>query len=131
MIKVSIYNQDQYKIPSQKVKNKLEEVLARGGIVTATVSLAFVDDDKIEDLVEKYYKGDPESKYYHPILTFPNREANGKFVVGNDNTEDLGEIVISYPQALQRARDENRTVEEVVLSLVEHGTLHLLGHHHD
>ena len=44
--------------------------------------------------------------------------------------EELGEVVISYPQALRQARQARRPVAVEVETLVVHGVLHLLGYDH-
>jgi len=43
----------------------------------------------------------------------------------------LGDVVISYPQALKQAQEHNLLVDEEIDRLVEHGVLHLLGIHHE
>ena len=44
--------------------------------------------------------------------------------------EELGEVVISYPQAKRQARQARRPVAVEVETLVVHGVLHLLGYDH-
>ena len=44
--------------------------------------------------------------------------------------EELGEVVISYPQAKRQARQGRRSVAVEVETLVVHGVLHLLGYDH-
>ena len=44
--------------------------------------------------------------------------------------EELGEVVISYPQAKRQARQGRRSVALEVETLVVHGVLHLLGYDH-
>ncbi|MFH0936675.1 MAG: rRNA maturation RNase YbeY [Candidatus Daviesbacteria bacterium] len=53
------------------------------------------------------------------------------FIAAPDNILRLGSIVIAYPQAIQDAAMEGTSVEEEINFLVEHGTTHLLGIHHD
>lgn len=132
MVDISIYKQSAYPISATKVKKFLTEVLAREGIVSDfSVSLAFVNDKKMEELVDKYYKGDPENLYVHPILTFPTQEMTGEFVMPTKEKPDLGEIIISFPEAVTTAKETGKLVDDVILSLVEHGAMHLLGKHHD
>jgi ssRNA-specific RNase YbeY (16S rRNA maturation enzyme) len=119
MITVLIYKESNYPLPTQKVKKKLREVLKKKITSNASVSLAFVGKEKMEELVQKYYKEDPQKKYVHPILTFPSAEMRDEF--RQKGTPDLGEIIISY---------EEVDSEEKLLSLVEHGALHLIGVHH-
>ena len=132
MIKVSIFKQSNYSVSASKVKGKLIDVLTREGIVSDfSVSIAFVGEQKMAELVKKYYKGDPEGEYIHPILTFASGELNERFVLPAGETPDLGEIIISYPEAVKEANETGKLVEEVILPLVEHGAMHLMGKHHD
>lgn len=52
------------------------------------------------------------------------------FVAAPDKWLRLGDIVISYPQALDDASVEGISVDEEIRFLVEHGINHLLGIHH-
>lgn len=132
MIDISVYKQGNYAISAIKVKKKLKDVLSREGIVSDfTVSVAFVGEKKMDDLVEKYYKGDPENLYVHPILTFPTQEMTGGFVAPKGQKPDLGEIIISYPEAVTTAKETGKLIDDVILGLVEHGAMHLLGKHHN
>jgi probable rRNA maturation factor len=51
------------------------------------------------------------------------------FVKAPDKVLRLGDILISYPQALSDASLEGISVDEELRFLVEHGTKHLLGIH--
>jgi probable rRNA maturation factor len=46
-------------------------------------------------------------------------------------TVHLGEVIVSYPKAVEQAAERNRAVEDELALLVVHGVLHLLGHDHD
>lgn len=111
MITISIHCSGKIKISEDIIKNKLQDVLKKGGINSGNISVAIVSGKKMDELVAKYYKGDPKGKYIHPILTFPYHDENA-----------IGEIVIPRSEA------EN---EQNLLKLLEHGALHLLGIHHD
>jgi len=50
------------------------------------------------------------------------------FVVPPDGLRHLGEVVISYPQAIIQAVDEGHAIMREVTILVIHGVLHLLGY---
>ena len=43
----------------------------------------------------------------------------------------LGEIAISLPRAAAQARSRRAPLEQEILLLAVHGTLHLLGYNHD
>ncbi len=132
MISVSVYKQGNYPISADRVKKKLREVLEKRGITSNfSVSVAFVGEKKMEELVDKYYKGDPEKEFIHPILTFAASEVYEPFVTPTEESTDLGEIIISYGEAVKEAKETGKLIEAVVLALVEHGAMHLLGIHHN
>jgi probable rRNA maturation factor len=43
----------------------------------------------------------------------------------------LGDIVISYPRAVEQAAEYGHSVLDELLILAVHGALHLLGHDHE
>jgi len=51
-------------------------------------------------------------------------------VAAPDKWLRLGDIIISYPQALEDASMDGISVDEEIRTLVEHGMNHLLGIHH-
>ena len=42
----------------------------------------------------------------------------------------LGEVIISYPQAVIQAQERNHSIKRELAILVIHGVLHLLGYDH-
>jgi probable rRNA maturation factor len=42
----------------------------------------------------------------------------------------LGDIVISFPAAVDNARRFGKKVDDQICFFVEHGLMHLLGYHH-
>lgn len=133
MVKVDVYKQGNYPVSSILIKNRIKKTLNDQGLTSDfEVSVALVDDAKMEELVRKYYhrEGPDFGNHPHPILTFPTNELDSQFIFAPDQINDLGEMVISYPQAVERAKDENVLVEDVIGDLAEHGALHLAGIHH-
>jgi probable rRNA maturation factor len=55
---------------------------------------------------------------------------NIPFAAVPDDVLRLGDIVISYPQAVKEAGEENKMVDDKVIELVLHGLNHLMGIHH-
>jgi len=43
----------------------------------------------------------------------------------------LGEVIISYPQAVIQAMEHQHSIEREIAILIIHGVLHLLGYEHD
>ena len=53
------------------------------------------------------------------------------FIMPPDGRLHLGEVIISYPQAVTQAGEHQHSVKREVAILVVHGVLHLLGYEHD
>jgi len=67
--------------------------------------------------------------------TETNKSARHDIGLGFVNPPDeilrLGDIIISYPQAVKQAGENNILVDQEIGNLVKHGVLHLLGIHHE
>ena len=124
MIRILISRQSRYPANTREVKKRILNVLDAEGIKEGVVSLSFVGKRKIVDLAKTYLG---EENTVHEILTFPYTEGEAIKVEG---PLQLGDIVICYPEARRIAQKRNRMVDDVLGELAEHGTLHLLGHHH-
>jgi probable rRNA maturation factor len=78
-----------------------------------------------------------ESKLHHmgstDVLSFPQHEKHqlNDFPLPPEMPPHLGDIVISYPEAINTARKFGKLVDDQVSFYLEHGLMHLLGYHHD
>lgn len=94
--------------------------------------------DKTMHEINKKFRGQDATTN---ILSFPLEDVPAAsslqhipkvgFVKSPDKIIRLGDIMISYPQIIKDAALEGVSVEEELRFLVEHGTRHLLGIHHD
>lgn len=126
MFKVAIKAEARYPLERKQIRVKVEEVLKQHGLQEgAEVNIMVVGDRKMAALNQKYLK----TKGTTDVLSFPVGE--GGFVFPPDGLLYLGEIVISFPQARRQAIEYNRTMDEEINTLVEHGLLHLLGIDHE
>jgi len=53
------------------------------------------------------------------------------FVAPPDGVKHLGEVIISYPQAVIQAEEHQHPIKREIAILIIHGVLHLLGYDHD
>ena len=53
------------------------------------------------------------------------------FVIPPDGVLHLGEVIISYPQAVIQAGEHQHSIKREITILIIHGVLHLLGYEHD
>jgi len=77
--------------------------------------------------LSKKYKGEDKTRN---ILSFSLSEGESTHL-DNDDVLRLGDIVISYPQVIRDASEEETLVDDKVDELTKHGMLHLLGINHD
>ena len=64
-----------------------------------------------------------------PVI-IPGREPEEDFISPPNGLRHLGELIISYPQAQQQAKDGGHSLKKELAILIIHGTLHLLGYDH-
>lgn len=94
------------------------------------VSVNIVGDRKMREMNKKFRSIDETTD----VLSFPLQEEKRNDVPFIDPPDDmlrLGDILISYPQAVEDAREENKLVDEKIDELVYHSMEHLLGIHHE
>lgn len=67
------------------------------------------------------------------VLSFPQHEKNNleDFPLPPAFAPHLGDVVISFPEAVQTAKKFGKLVDEQLAFYLEHGLMHLLGYHHD
>lgn len=97
--------------------DKLEEEITE-------VSIAFIDDDAMKELNQKFRKKSKTTD----VLTFP---ADDSYNEPSATGRPLGDIVISVDQARRQAADEKHSLATEVRYLVLHGVLHALGYDHE
>jgi rRNA maturation RNase YbeY len=103
-----------------------QAVLDLIGESSADLGLSFVGDRRMRWLNQRFRGMDHSTD----VLAFASREARIPAVSGVAATL-LGDIVISIPTALRQAKEGRRSLEEEVLALLIHGTLHLCGYDHE
>ncbi len=113
------------------LKEIVKETLKREGIdKRVEVGLVITTQERIRQL-NRQYRGRDEPT---DVLAFSAQEMKGDsppFIQPPDGVRHLGEVVVSYPQALLQAEREHHPVAKEVALLIIHGVLHLLGYEHD
>jgi len=92
---------------------------------TPSVEVAIVisDDESLQELNRRFRGVDAPTD----VLAFPD-DTRGPFVGAPGLPRYLGDIVISYPRAVEQAAEAGHSVEAELQLLVVHGVLHLLGY---
>src|SRR4030042_3471914 len=94
------------------------------------ITISVIGDRKMRALNREYRKVDEPTD----VLSFPYSLETGKyqeFVSPPSKYLNLGDVIISYPQLIERAVKEDTMVDDMAKMLVVHGCLHLLGYDHD
>lgn len=137
MVNIIVNSDPRYNINREAIKAVVAEKLFKlriSGRIELGVNI--VGDRKMHELNRKYRGLDATTN----ILSFALEDSNPVslqhiprigFVASPDKWLRLGDIVISYPQAIEDASLDGISVDEEVGNLVEHGLNHLLGVHHN
>ncbi|MBC8275426.1 MAG: rRNA maturation RNase YbeY [Chloroflexi bacterium] len=126
----------------QKLKISLEEswlqriavrtIEAEGIPSPAEMGLVITDSKTIQKL-NKTYRGEdkPTDVLAFHMIPGTSQEPELRFVGPPDGIHHLGEVVISYPQAIEQAQEQGHGVAQELALLIVHGVLHLLGYDHE
>lgn len=94
------------------------------GLVVAT-------EKQVQELNKTYRSQDkPTDVLAFALLQEPSNKQGLSFITPPDGVKHLGEVVISYPQAVRQAAEHRHPVKREVAILIIHGVLHLLGYDH-
>ena len=92
------------------------------------LSLLVTGDEEVHRLNREYRGIDATTD----VISFALSESTDdtEFITPPDRISRLGEVIISYPQAVSQARENRQTIKAELAWLVVHGLLHLLGYDH-
>ena len=105
------------------------------------VSLVITDDETVR-LLNSEYRGldkttdvlsfafDNEGEYYGDGDVPSEWSPDEEFVLPPGESAGLGEVIVSYPQAVRQAEEAGHPVQQELAHLITHGILHLMGHDH-
>ena len=120
-----VNNQRKIKIHQQLYLEFAQQVLdSIPAVRQKMLTIAFVSNRKMRQL-NRDFRGKNATT---DVLSFPAEQDSFDFA---ENTDNLGDIVISVEQAQEQAIDNNLTFELEVKQLILHGILHLCGYDHE
>lgn len=129
MINVLFQTETHYPVNRKKIKQAVVDLLG-GKIRRETeVSVSIIGDRMMKKLNHKYRNIISTTD----VLSFPLNDSSnyrGAFIESPDHVLRLGDILVSFPQAVKEATEENKLVDDKIIELVLHGVNHLLGIHH-
>jgi len=113
------------------VKKIIRQIIKAEGVAPPyEVSLVFTDSETVQQL-NRDYRGVDEPTDVLAFYMLPQKGADSSFALPPDGVTRLGEVIISYPQAVAQAREQGHSPERELALLIIHGILHLLGYDHE
>ena len=114
------------------LRDMVEQILvAQDAGAMVEMGLVITSQERVQQL-NRSYRGKDEPT---DVLAFSAREEIDAelpaFVQPPDGVLHLGEVIISYPQAVIQAEEHRHSVKREIAILIIHGVLHLLGYEHD
>ncbi len=101
------------------------------------LGLVITSQERVQQLNRSYLgKDEPTdvlafSMLPEPLATSEFEADSSPFVQPPDGVLHLGEVIVSYPQAVIQAEEQRHSVKREIAILIIHGVLHLLGYEHD
>jgi len=129
MLLVNLYVGSRYPVNRKKIRDAVVAALTKHGLTHAQVDISIVGQRKIKQLNESQLKHEGTTD----VLSFPQHERHElhDFPLPAEIPPHLGDIMVSFPEAVQNARRYGKMVDDQIVFYVEHGLLHLLGYHHE
>lgn len=129
MIVVNLFIGSRYPVNRALLRETVIKMMHDHNVEHIQVDISVVGKRKIKEL--------NESKLLHQgttdVLSFPQHERHqlNDFPLPLGVPPHLGDVVISYPEAVDTARRHGKMVDQQLCFYLEHGLMHLLGYHHD
>jgi probable rRNA maturation factor len=103
-----------------------QALVAQGAGSGAEMGLVITTQEEVQRL-NQIYRGRDEPTDVLAFFMLP--EVNfSPFVTPPDGMLHLGEVIISYPQAVIQAGERQHSIKKEIAILIIHGVLHLLGY---
>lgn len=138
MINIIVNSDPRYPVNKLGVQATVLEVLKQHKVSgNLEIGVTIMGDRKMHEINKKYRGKDSTANILTFALEDPVSSSNLQhirnvgFVKHPDQVLYLGDILLSYAQIMKDAALEGVSVEEELRFLVEHGTRHLLGIHHE
>ena len=101
------------------------KTLSRQDFQIISFEISFCTDRLIREINRDYRSKDKATD----VITFALFADDENSIIQNDTLE-LGEIIISIDTLISQARENGNTIEKELYALITHGILHLLGFDH-
>ena len=106
-------------------------LMAEGITPPFEMSLVFTDSRTVQELNRDYRGVDEPTDVLAFYMLSERTKEDFSFAIPPDGVTHLGEVIISYPQAVEQAKEQGHSVGQELALLIIHGILHLLGYDHE
>ena len=129
MVRILFKTDSHYTVDRERLRSTIKAFLADRKVTgNVELSISVVGDRMMQKLNRQCRSSDSTTD----VLSFPLIDwSSVPFVDPPDGILRLGDIVVSYPQAVLSASEEEKMVDDIIDELVIHGLQHLMGQHHE
>src|SRR3989344_787122 len=132
MYKVNVFVEPHYPLKRAQLSRAcikaLEMMMVKGSV---EVAISVIGDRKMRKMNRDFRGIDKPTDVLAFPYTLDNSRPKDFITPPNQKYLNLGELLISYPQLLDRSAKESMLVDDMADLLVVHGVLHLLGLDHE
>ena len=130
-VAISVDDQFREMVDEDRMTKLVQSVLKAEGVAPPyQVGLVFTDSDTVRGLNREYRELDEATD----VLAFQmlsRKDHDEFFAHPPDGIARLGEVIISYPKAVEQAKEQGHSTDRELALLVIHGILHLLDYDHE
>lgn len=129
MIRINLFVGSRFPVDRKLIRERAQAFLLERGLDHIEIDISIVGARKIKALNESKLKHEGTTD----VLSFPQHEKNQlhDFPLPEGVPPHLGDVVISFPEAVKTAKKFGKRVDQQICFYLEHGLMHLLGYHHD
>lgn len=130
MLKVNFLVEPHYSLDRKLVRAAAQKVASKVNLKSeAEITVSIIGDRKMRGLNQKFRDKDKTTN----VLSFTATEVREEpgFKSTASDVLYIGDVVVSYPVAMQEAIKENEIIDHHIAFLVVHGLLHLFGYDHE
>lgn len=113
-------------VSAERLRAVVEAALHHEG-KQGELAVVITDDAGIQALNRDFLGKDVPTD----VLSFSAQSDGGPFVAAPEASGYLGDVIVSYPRAVEQAGEHGHAVEQELDLLIVHGILHLLGYDHE
>jgi rRNA maturation RNase YbeY len=128
---VETYIEPHYPVKKHTLTDAAIRALEKANVkAEVQVAISVIGDRKMRHINKEFRDKDEPTD----VLAFPYSLETGNprvFLEPPTKYLNLGDVIISYPQALERAAKEDTLIDDMIAFLTIHGVLHLLGYDHE